>query len=480
VVLYPLHNAPLPAALGSLAMPASSALLALLCRTTASARALGVVLAGAGLLAQLALVDCVPTATIRQSDEDACAGGKVDAGGQDLSCVVDCQSCSGELVGKTCGDVVPGSSGVLACKKDCSGFVTTRCCPAGKTPCGGACVILESDGDHCGACGHACGGDPCAMGRCQPTTMASGQNAPLGVAVDGTTLYWTNYSSPVSAANSAVRALPKGAPGSKPTDLDTSGTAPRGITIDPLTGSVLWGYVYQPATIRRYDLATKSVSTLVTGGELIFFTNGPTTDGTSIFFSRSDEGATPRTLTLVQADMAGNELASRLVGNEKTGGAFFALDTSHVYWTMVNTLGAEGGGVWRASRQALAGEATQISAADHTYAIAAQPSKEGGRLCFSTNPVATRGAMFVSDAEGNVETLADEQDNIGAATIDGGYCYWTGGTEETPGFVRRRRLDRSTPAETIAELPASSLGGIAIDEAFVYFAGRDVVMRVHK
>jgi hypothetical protein len=44
------------------------------------------------------------------------------------------------------------------------GAATT--CATGETACGGACVDLQSDASHCGACGVSCGPGTCSAGAC--------------------------------------------------------------------------------------------------------------------------------------------------------------------------------------------------------------------------------------------------------------------------------------------------------------------------
>jgi hypothetical protein len=64
-------------------------------------------------------------------------------------------------------------------KKKCCGGVKCKggkCqCPTGLKACGGLCVDILSDLDHCGQCGNACGGDEiCKYGSCCANSGPSG------------------------------------------------------------------------------------------------------------------------------------------------------------------------------------------------------------------------------------------------------------------------------------------------------------------
>ena len=56
--------------------------------------------------------------------------------------------------------------------------------------CGGD---LSSDPQACGACGHDCLGGTCVAGKCQPFALATGQKRPMGLTLDDSFVYWTNY-----------------------------------------------------------------------------------------------------------------------------------------------------------------------------------------------------------------------------------------------------------------------------------------------
>jgi hypothetical protein len=66
------------------------------------------------------------------------------------------------------------------------------CAPPAK-PCAGSCVDVTTDSANCGACGHGCQGAPCSGGACGATVLATvGSSTPVGLALDGTNLYWTD------------------------------------------------------------------------------------------------------------------------------------------------------------------------------------------------------------------------------------------------------------------------------------------------
>jgi hypothetical protein len=69
-------------------------------------------------------------------------------------------------------------------------------CNAPGTLCGGECVDASSDVANCGSCGHDCQGGGCLAGRCQPVTLATNLQEPVGIAVDATSLELNTSTSP--------------------------------------------------------------------------------------------------------------------------------------------------------------------------------------------------------------------------------------------------------------------------------------------
>lgn len=54
------------------------------------------------------------------------------------------------------------------------------------------CVDLETNPNHCGACGRSCLGGACTGGRCGPVVVSAENGSPLAVTTDGAFVYWTN------------------------------------------------------------------------------------------------------------------------------------------------------------------------------------------------------------------------------------------------------------------------------------------------
>ena len=97
-----------------------------------------------------------------------------------VQCDLGQTSCSGE-----CVDLDSNANHCGACGNACgAGQVCdgagscSESCPGGTTPCNGECVDLGSSADHCGACGNACGpSETCMAGTCgdDSCTEASSQ-----------------------------------------------------------------------------------------------------------------------------------------------------------------------------------------------------------------------------------------------------------------------------------------------------------------
>lgn len=122
-------------------------------------------------------VSCVQGACVIAAD--GCAPGHDDCN----DTVGD--GCEADLASaETCGDcsaACPAATPICAPAAD--GRECVAACEAPQMLCDTACVDLDSDPEHCGACGHDCGGGACMAGACQPVLVAGDLDRPYSLAL---------------------------------------------------------------------------------------------------------------------------------------------------------------------------------------------------------------------------------------------------------------------------------------------------------
>lgn len=91
------------------------------------------------------------------------------------------------------------------------------------------------DPRNCGSCGHDCLGGECRGGRCQPVTVASGQDHPRLMTVDSQNAYWVTQGEGASPTGTVMRCRLEGG---VPEALATGRINPFAIKVD--TDSVYW------------------------------------------------------------------------------------------------------------------------------------------------------------------------------------------------------------------------------------------------
>jgi len=104
-------------------------------------------------------------------------------------------------------------------------------CAAPTVACDKGCVdpkTFGGDTNNCGACGHSCGGGACKSSICQPVPIATA-DLPNGIAVDMTSVYWTN-TGPASGGSGTV--MKSSLSGGSPVTLAGGQEAPYGVAVD--------------------------------------------------------------------------------------------------------------------------------------------------------------------------------------------------------------------------------------------------------
>jgi hypothetical protein len=383
----------------------------------------------------------------------ACTGSGTCSG----VCMPGAIQCSGSTP-QTC-DTTGTWQNQTACAQplpDCQGGN----CSCQETTCGSGsgstCVNLQTDGHNCGACGHDCQGATCQAGLCQPVAIASSQSSPWGIAIDATTVFWTNTGdgtvkmAPISGAG-PVTTLASGQ--SDPMSVVVSGGSvywasyARGTSGD---GAVMMcavgGCGGTPTPVATGQTGSWGVA-LDSSGD-IYFTAGsaiqepPLGSGDSPFATDEFGNAYPIAVDNVYVywgDSLGyvckcsmNDCNNPIVLSEselKTPIYGIALDSTYVYWSnqsantisMVPKVGGLGTGVVLASGQSGPLGIAVISGTLYWT------NNTGGTVLKVAVP--TSGASAATPT-----TVASGQSGPAGIAVDATYVYWA---NETAGTIMK-------------------------------------------
>ncbi len=232
------------------------------------------------------------------------------------------------LCGSTCVDPSRDPSNCGGCGKACSGSdgSALRGCTAGScapcapglTDCPSGCVDLTHSLMNCGACGTGCDvPTQICDGSCKSPTLIAGLTSPEDIAVDATTLFWTDTGS--GTVNSAPKT------GGTVAKLATGQAKPLRIALDD-------GYVYWTNNL---GAAVMRVSKSGGTPALVAAAKEPTDlgiDGSSVFWINSTDG------TIVSAPRTGGATTTLATSKAPRG---IAIVAGNVYYGELST------GVWR-------------------------------------------------------------------------------------------------------------------------------------
>ncbi|WP_438022855.1 hypothetical protein [Sorangium sp. So ce233] len=320
-------------------------------------------------------------------------------------------------------------------------------CPSGEAYCAGACVDTETDPLHCGACDHDCQGGDCEASACQPLALAAGLQHPVGIALDGERVYWTNQ-----GVEGSVMAVPRS--GGEPAALATGEDSPWEIAVSG-------GYVYWSSYVLGYLSRSpidrpEPVKLIETSNALAI-----AVDAANVYWTDAD------LYTINKMALPGDAAPEQLAAGQDAP-VDIAIDATHVYWT----LDADTDPDSMVVRVPIAGGAPEPLATD--------VRDPRGIAVDATHVywVTEEGEVHKTLREGGGQdiTLVRVGGNARSVAVDATHIYWTAPAE---GAVRRTPLGGGV-AETIDAEEEAMPWEIAVDETCVYWTDNRNPGRVMK
>ncbi len=322
-----------------------------------------------------------------------------------------------------------------------------------------SCGDLTGSATHCGRCGHSCLGGECKGSVCQPTTLATGQGAIWGVAVDASHVYFASFT------NGFVARVPKA--GGKVEKIASTGAfLARKVAVD--ASHVYWSSDDSPGAVSRC-----LVTGCVGAPEVLATPQRPTglaLDSTSVYW------ADRNTTELRRRPIAGG---AEVHAADSTGGPpiAVAVDQSQLFWLADFSGEVQGrasdGGTFSIGTSGTSGRDLALDGT-FVYWGAALNLGDDGRI--SRAPRTGAGpSELVGPAKGEPVSLA----------VDAKLLYWTAWERKTDGGVITAGVYSCAPAGCGAAPTTVAAGqdlprGIALDDVAIYWGANGVVMKLAK
>ncbi|HEY7372270.1 MAG TPA: hypothetical protein VIF57_08940 [Polyangia bacterium] len=318
-------------------------------------------------------------------------------------------------------------------------------CAAG---CGGGSAAPDASGaagasgGTAGAAGGTAGGTGGSgtgggAGTAAGTSVATGEDRPGAVAVDGSFVYWTTAT--------AIRRAPKA--GGSATTLFSSQGAPDTLVVDG--ANLYWRNASTPNGIFTGP-ATGGQAAMVVGGLPSAFA----LDADSVYWLDAGD------LMLRRASKAPGGTPQMLAGPGNFG--LLVLDDQYLYWAET------GARVRRIAKTG--GDINELRPADATPGLRARWTVlDDTYIYFATDTSSAQSGalMRVPKAGGAGDTLASALDTSDAIALGGDAVYWLTRGDSGPGYVARIPKTGGAAAMIASGFELSI--GIAVDAQYVYW-----------
>jgi hypothetical protein len=356
----------------------------------------------------------------------------------------------------TCGTYAcdPGKTSVN-CNNDTGlnacGTCGTCVCPG--IMCGSTCVASATDANNCGACGHGCLGGSCSGSLCQPIVLGTFTGNGIGLASDGSNLYFTNN------RTSVYKCPTTGCSGGTPTPINSSFS---------IAGQIHYSSTH--SAIYVSDIGSGDISSMTTSGAINWTTTfggfsdpqGLSEDGSFVYVA--DDNVIDK---VAKSNGAATKLGSGATGN--VWSVAYDSVTTRVFGAVYNSSGA--------------GEIVSCpvgGAACSAIALANQGRGYGIMLIGSTvywvdggngSTGNSGGGLFSATAStlGNVQALASSGTTYGfalALTSDASFIYFTGGNS---GDIYKCAIGGCSGAPSVIATGQGSARSILTDSSAVYW-----------
>jgi hypothetical protein len=303
---------------------------------------------------------------------------------------------------------------------------------------------------------------------CGPVVLAS--EAPLdwpaGIAVDSANVYWTNAAWAKGSGWGSVMTVPIG--GGSPTVLASGLDAPTGIAMTAT--HVYWASSSMNGAVMRVPLAGGTPTAIATG---LAMPAGIAVDAANVYWTNSEGG------TVMKAPLDGGAIT--VLASNQSGPHGIVVDAANVYWNnQYGTVASAmmkvpiGGGVPVTLATAIADAGIALGGADVYWATySGGPMGSGGSLV-QRAPIGG-GTTSTVGAVGGLGGLGPQTAGI---AVDATSVYWA----HDAGSVVRVLVGSGTAIPLVPWNGASHPRSIALDAVAVYWtnSGDDRVMKVAK